>query len=127
MLEDLDHLSARLAKLLAYTQQLFAEQTAMQARLAQVEAERDSLRAKLDQQGNQTQVLSRRAETAASERDAIQGSLDLFKQEHNVLQAQLASRDKEVLALRDVTAQACQRIDAVLERLPGAAPVEEKS
>ena len=99
----------------------------MQARLAQVEAERDSLRAQLDQQGNQTQVLSRRAETAASERDAIQGSLDLFKQEHNVLQAQLASRDKEVLALRDVTAQACQRIDAVLERLPGAAPVEEKS
>lgn len=127
MLEDLDHLSARLAKLLALTQQLFADQTAMQTRLTQVEAERDALRAKLDQQGTQTQVLSRRAETASSERDAIQGSLDLFKQEHNVLQAQLASRDKEVLALRDVTTQACQRIDAVLERLPGAAPAEEKT
>jgi hypothetical protein len=37
MLEDLDHLSTRLAKLLAYTQQLFAEQTALRARLAQIE------------------------------------------------------------------------------------------
>ncbi|MDO9025527.1 hypothetical protein, partial [Zwartia sp.] len=126
MLEDLDHLSARLAKLLAYTQQLFADQTALQARLSQVEAERDMLRATLDQQGSQTKALSRQAETAASERAVLQGSLDLFKQEHNALQAQLASKDKEVLALRDVTTQACQRIDAVLERLPGAAPAEEK-
>ena len=127
MLEDLDHLSARLAKLLAFTQQLFADQTALQSRLVQVEAERDALRASLDQQGSQAQDLSQRAQAAASERDAIQGSLDLFKQEHNALQAELASREKEVVALRSVTSQACQRIDAVLERLPGAAPIEEKS
>lgn len=125
MLEDLDHLSTRLAKLLAYTQQLFAEQTALQARLAQAEAERDTFRAQLAQEGTQAQVLSRQAQTAASERDVLQGSLDLFKQEHQTLQTQLAARDKEVTALRGVTAQARQRIDAVLERLPGATQAEE--
>jgi hypothetical protein len=50
----------------------------------------------------------------------------LFKQEHQALQTQLASREKEVSALRQVTTQAQQRIDAVLERLPGAPQVEEK-
>jgi len=124
MLEDLDHLSTRLAKLLAYTQQLFAEQTALQARLAQAEAERDACRAQLAQEGTQAQVLGRQAQTAASERDVLQGSLDLFRQEHQTLQAQVAARDKEVSALRDVTAQARQRIDAVLERLPGATQTE---
>jgi hypothetical protein len=42
------------------------------------------------------------------------------------LQTQLATREKEVSALRDVTAQARQRIDAVLERLPGATQTEEQ-
>jgi chromosome segregation ATPase len=126
MLEDLDHLSTRLAKLLAYTQQLFAEQTALQSRLAQAEAERDAFRAQLALEGTQAQVLSRKAQTASSERDVLQGSLDLFRQEHQTLQTQLAARDKEVTALRDVTAQARQRIDAVLERLPGATQTEEK-
>lgn len=126
MLEDLDHLSTRLAKLLAYTRQLFADQQALQARLVQTEAERDALRAQLAQEGTQVQTLSRKAETAASERDVLQGSLDLFKQEQHALQAQLSLREKEVSALRDVTHQARQRIDAVLERLPGAAPVEEQ-
>jgi chromosome segregation ATPase len=124
MLEDLDHLSTRLAKLLAYTQQMFAEQTALQARLAQAEAELDAFRAQLAQEGTQAQVLSRQAKTAASERDVLQGSLELFKQEHQTLQTQLAARDKEVSALRDVSAQARQRIEAVLERLPGATQTE---
>jgi chromosome segregation ATPase len=126
MLEDLDHLSTRLAKLLAYTQQLFAEQTALQARLAQAEAERDTFQAQLAHEGTQAQALSRQAQTAFSERDVLQGSLDFFRQEHQTLQAQLAARDKEVTALRDVAAQARQRIDAVLERLPGATQTEEQ-
>jgi chromosome segregation ATPase len=84
------------------------------------------LRSQLAQEGTQTQTLSRKAETAASERDVLQGSLDLFKQEHQALQTQLASREKEVSALRQVTTQAQQRIDAVLERLPGAPQFEEK-
>jgi hypothetical protein len=54
----------------------------------------------------------------------LQGSLDLFKQEHTSLQAQLQSRDNEVTALRAATIQAKERIDAVLERLPGAPPQE---
>ncbi|MCX7221902.1 MAG: hypothetical protein NTW89_03155 [Burkholderiales bacterium] len=41
------------------------------------------------------------------------------------LQAQLQSRDQEVNALREATVQARQRIEAVLERLPGASQPEE--
>jgi len=41
------------------------------------------------------------------------------------LQAQLQSRDHEVTALRAATIQAKARIDAVLERLPGAQPQEQ--
>lgn len=127
MLEDLDHLSARLAKLLAYTKQLFAEHHALQSRLAQAEGERDTLRAQLALEGTQAQALSRKAQTALSERDVLQGSLDLFKQEHHALQTQLATQEKEVSALREVTAQASRRIDAVLERLPGALQAEEQN
>jgi hypothetical protein len=125
MLEDLDHLSARLAKLLAYTQQLFADQQALRVQLSQVQTERDALRAQLTQEGTQTQALSRKAAVALSERDVLQGSLDLFKQEQHALQSQLATREKEVSALRGVAVQAQQRIDAVLERLPGATQLEE--
>lgn len=125
MLEDLDHLSARLAKLLAFTKQLFADQQALQVQLAQAQTERDALRAQLAQEGTQTQALSRKAEVALSERDVLQGSLDLFKQEQHALQSQLATREKEVSALRGAAAHAQQRIDAVLERLPGVTQVEE--
>jgi hypothetical protein len=49
----------------------------------------------------------------------------LFKQEHTSLQAQLQSRDLEVNTLREATVQARQRIEAVLERLPGGSQSEE--
>jgi len=37
----------------------------------------------------------------------------------------LQSREHEVTTLREVTAQARERIEAVLERLPGAPPAQE--
>jgi chromosome segregation ATPase len=71
-------------------------------------------------------VLTRKVDAYASEQAALQGSLDLFKQEHSTLQAQLQSREHEVSTLRAATAQARERIEAVLERLPGAAVAPEK-
>jgi len=125
MLDDLDHLSTRVAKLVALTQQLAADQKSLQSQLTQVQAERDALKAKLDLEGSEAKALHKKVDTFASERASLQGSLDLFKQEHTSLQAQLQSRDLEVNTLREATVQARQRIEAVLERLPGAPQPEE--
>lgn len=136
MLEDLDFLSERLKKLVEQTQQLVADRKALQARLTQAESERDALATKLAQEGQQAKVLSSKVHTYEAEMEtlrsqnsakseALQGTLDLFKQEQINLQAQLQSRDHEVTALRAATIQAKERIDAVLERLPGAQPEEQ--
>jgi predicted nucleic acid-binding Zn-ribbon protein len=131
MLEDIDHLAERIAQLVAHTKAQQAEHQALRDLLALTQAERDQLRAKLDGQGETTRVLSGKLSSYESEIEglraqsqakqvALQGSLDLFKQEHATLQAQLQSRDKEVTRLRAVTESAKERIEAVLERLPGA-------
>lgn len=130
MLEDLDFLSERLKKLVEQTQQLVADRQALHARLTRAESEREALATKLAQEGQQTQILSAQVRSYESEMqalrshnsaqsEALQGSLDLFKQEKISLQAQLQSRDHDVIALRAATIQAKERIDAVLERLPG--------
>ena len=64
---------------------------------------------------------------SASKHSELQGSLDLFKQEHSSMQTQLQNREQEVKALREVSLQAKARIDAVLMRLPGSATSEEKA
>ncbi len=136
MLEDLDHLSERLTKLVAHTQQLNADRQALQATLKQVVAERDALVQQLDREGSQAKALHSKVQSYESELEGLrtqssakhavlQGSLDLFKQEQTTLQAQLESRNGEVTALRAATIQAKERIDAVLERLPGAQPQEQ--
>ena len=50
---------------------------------------------------------------------ALQGSLDLFKQQHTNMQAQLEIRTHEVSQLRQATELARDRIELVLDRLPG--------
>jgi uncharacterized protein (DUF3084 family) len=62
MLDDLDHLSARLAKLVALTQQLVADQKNLQSQLMQVQSERDALKAKLDLEGTQAKVLNKKVD-----------------------------------------------------------------
>ena len=130
MLDDLDFLSQRLKKLVEQTKQLVADRKALQTRLAHVESERDALAKKLAQEDVQAKALGIKVNAYEAEievlrsqstakNQALQGSLDLFKQEHTNLQAQLQSRDHEVSALRAATIQAKERIDAVLERLPG--------
>ncbi len=136
MLEDLDHLSERLTKLVAYTQQLHADRQALQASVKHAQAERDALAQQLAREALQAKILQNKVQTYESEIEGLRsqssarhavlhGSLDLFKQEHSTLQAQLEARDHEVTALRAATIQAKERIDAVLERLPGAQPQEQ--
>jgi chromosome segregation ATPase len=131
MLEDIDHLAERISQLVAHTKAQQAEHQALRDLLALTQAERDRLRTKLDGQGETTRVLSGKVSSYESEIEglraqsqakqvALQGSLELFKQEHATFQAQLQSRDKEVTRLRALTASAKERIEAVLERLPGA-------
>ena len=97
---------------------------------------RDALQAKLDKEGAQARALHSKVNAYESEIEgirtqssvksaALQGSLDLFKQEQSTLQAELQSRAQEVAQLRAVTVQAKERIDAVLMRLPGAQPEEQ--
>ncbi len=137
MLEDLDHLSQRLASLVAYAQQLANDRNALQMRLKRAESERDALQAQLDKEGVQARALHSKVNAFESEIEgiraqssvknaALQGSLDLFKQEQSTLQAELHSRAQEVAQLRAVTVQAKERIDAVLMRLPGAQPEEQR-
>ena len=126
MLEDLDQLSIRLAALVAYTQELASEAESLRTNLSQAQSERDALQAKLAQEGTQAKALNRKVDAYASEQAALQGSLDLFKQEQSTLQAQLQSREHEVSTLRAASAQARERIEAVLERLPGAIAASEQ-
>jgi hypothetical protein len=57
---------------------------------------------------------------AQEDRATLQGTLDLFRQENQGIQAALKTREEEVSRLRQVNEQARKRIDGVLERLPGA-------
>ena len=138
MLEDLDILKQRLLKLVDSVQVLSAENQALQARLAQSEDLCRSLKNRIDEGNQKAQDLHSQVSQCQSELDGLrkqsvtkhnelQGTLDLFKQEHSSMQTQLEKSEMEVKALREVSLQAKARIDAVLMRLPGSAPTEEKA
>jgi len=138
MLEDLDILKQRLLKLVDSVQVLSAEKQALQARLAQSEDLCRSLQNRIDEGNQKAQDLHSQVSQCQSELDGLrkqsvtkhnelQGTLDLFKQEHSSMQTQLEKSEMEVKALREVSLQAKARIDAVLMRLPGSAPTEEKA
>ena len=136
MLEDLDHLSERLTKLVAYTHQINTERQALLSRVKSALAERDAQAQLHTHDGQQTKALQIKVRAYESEIEnlrtqsiashaALQASLDALRQENRVLEVQLAERAHEVTALRAATIQAKERIDAVLERLPGAQPLEQ--
>ena len=136
MLEDLDHLSERLTKLVAYTHQINTERQTLLARVKSALTERDALAQLNTHDGQQSKALQIKVQAYESEIEdlrtqssashaVLQASLDALKEENRVLEAQLAERAHEVTALRAATIQAKERIDAVLERLPGAQPLEQ--
>lgn len=138
MLEDLDILKLRLHKLIDAVQALSAEKQSLQARLSQAEDLARALQNRLDAGNQQAQDLHAQVSQCQSELDGLrkqsvskqhelQGTLDLFRQEHSSMQTQLQKSEQEVRVLREVSLQAKARIDAVLMRLPGSAPTEEKA
>ena len=138
MLEDLDILKQRLLKLVESVQALSAEKQSLQARLAQSEDLCRSLQSRIVEGNQKTQDLHSQVsqyqseldglrKQSASKHNELQGTLDLFKQEHSSMQTQLEKSELEVKALRAVSLQAKARIDAVLMRLPGSTPTEEKA
>ncbi len=135
MIEELDQLAARIKRLVDSMQVLSTEAQTLRQQVAQLQSERDQLAAQLQSGDGQLTELkaslsSARAEAestranAEQEKSALQGTLDLFKQEHETIQSDLKAKAHEVKQLRQVNEQAKQRIDGVLERLPGALPQE---
>lgn len=135
MIEELNQLSIRIQKLVDRMQAMTAEAQALKQQVAELTFERDSLASEL-QVGNtkmreletslgSAQEVSESARAKAErEKMTLQGTLDLFRQEHETTQSSLKAREQEVQRLREVNAQAKQRIDGVLERLPGATQQE---
>lgn len=135
MLEDLDTLTKRIQALVVQFQTLQASSMQLSQQLATISAERDELANRLQTELTRQQQLTESlgsAKTladqvqkkATEDRAALQGTLDLFRQENETMQTSLKSRDDEVRRLREINQKARQRIDTVLEKLPGAASTE---
>lgn len=131
MLEDLDSLSARIGQLVQLTRQLNFERAAFQARINNLEQERNAQRDELKRREAELTALSAnnadhlarvdilRAE-ADSTRVSLQNEVDRCKAEHETLRRQLAASQADSSRLKAVTQQAQAQINTLLMRLPGA-------
>jgi len=130
MLEDLDLLATRLKQLVQRMRALQTERQTLQLRLDQAVQERDVLRGQLAQlqaaqQGNAQLVAEHAAqlEQTRQEAQAAQTELQLevsrCQQAMQVAQQDLFRSQTQTENLRSAALAAQQRIDAVLQRLPG--------
>jgi chromosome segregation ATPase len=131
MLEELDHLELRIRALVERVKtldlacatlrrevaSLTQERDLLNASVSEANAELGTLRLTVGQAESVAQAQSRQAQEKVAQ---IQGTLDLFLAEKDVMESNLKSRDNEVQRLRALTREAQTRIDGVLERLPGA-------
>jgi chromosome segregation ATPase len=135
MFDDLDHLAQRILQLAKRMQAQNHTIDQLNQSVAELRADRDALVANLKLQNEKlmnaevalqsTQSQSQiSAQQALSEQQQLQGTLDLFKQEHVTLQKQASSTSEQLGRLREVNHAAQQRINRVLEQLPGATPAE---
>ena len=136
MLQDLDHITARIGQLAERTRLLHAERNALRARVEDAErlarslrdqcAQRDAaileLQARVDERDEE--VVRKLAAVQASEQ-TLKSQLEQAHVAHEEIVARLAAREDDVLRLGRVAGQARARIDSVLARLPGAAVAEE--
>ncbi len=131
MFEELDHLELRIRALVERVKTLDLVCAGLRREVASLTEERDSLMARVDEATTELVALRKsagQAESVAQEQSRqaqeqvaqIQGTLDLFMAEKDVIQSTLKSREDEVRRLRTLTREAQARIDGVLERLPGA-------
>lgn len=135
MIEELNLLAVRIGQLVEKLRTLSGEAQSLRQQVEHLKTERDSLVSELQVQqadaktlkvslGEAVVAVEKSRNLAEQEKSALQGSLDLFRQENETMQSNLATRDTEVKRLREVNAQARQRIEGVLERLPGAVQQE---
>ena len=131
MLEELDHLELRIRVLVERVKTLDLACTSLRREVASLTQERDLLNARVSEAnaelgtlritvGQAESVAQAQSRQAQEKVEQIQGTLDLFLAEKDVMESSLRSRDEEVLRLRALTREAQTRIDGVLERLPGA-------
>lgn len=135
MLDELDVLASRIEKLVGRLNALTQESAELRQSLTTATSERDRLAAELQAEkaqqvelkqslGSAQSVAQQTKTQAAQEQAALQGTLDLFRQENESMQSSLKTREDEVRRLREVNEQARHRIDGVLEKLPGATAQE---
>jgi len=135
MLDELDVLASRIEKLVGRLNALTQESAELRQSLTTATSERDRLAAELQAEkaqqvelkqslGSAQSVAQQTKTQAAQEQAALQGTLDLFRQENESMQSSLKTREDEVRRLREVNELARQRIDGVLEKLPGATAQE---
>ncbi len=131
MIEELDLLAKRIQGLVLRVKSLASESAMLKQQLASITVERDDLAKKLQAEiarqteleaslGSVQSAMQHSKVRAQQDQAALQGTLDLFKQENETMQTSLKRREDEVRRLREVNQQARQRVDGVLERLPGA-------
>lgn len=131
MFEELDHLELRIRALVERVKTLDLACASLRREVASLRQERDLLTARVNEANAELGTLRQTAGQAesvaqvqtqqAQEKVAqIQGTLDLFLAEKDVMQSSLRAREEEVKRLRALTREAQTRIDGVLDRLPGA-------
>jgi predicted nucleic acid-binding Zn-ribbon protein len=132
MLQDLDSLAARIGQLVQFARQLQSERTALQARLKNLEQERDALRDQLHRREAEfsemaQRIASHEAQVQALQADAeaaqatLQVETSRYKGESDFYKQKLATSQADTSRLRDVADKAKDHIDSILMRLPGAA------
>jgi predicted nuclease with TOPRIM domain len=142
MLQDLDFLAARVGQLVQLTRQLQSQYAAQQAKLNELEQERDALRTELQRRDAEYSSAAERfaqheaelqavreearAATAAAKAEfdllqsGMQVELSRFKLESEALKGRLSVTEADSSRLRVVATKAREQIDSILMRLPGA-------
>lgn len=131
MLQDIDSLAARIGQMVQFARQLQTERTALQARLKNLEQERDALRDQLLRREVEYASTTERAnnheaemQALRSEAEAAQATLQVeamqYKTECEAVKQKLAVCQADTSQLRVVTDKAREHIDSILMRLPGA-------
>jgi len=137
MLENLDHLAARIGELVRRARELHDERESLRASLREADAQQHTLRERCDSAeaawqaaqarlAEYAQTLTIEKNRAARAEAGLRASLEQQAAEYLALMTRHEACRAELARLSAVTAQARERIDAVLTRLPGAQPEEQE-
>lgn len=137
MLQDLDQITARIGQVVDRNRQLKAERDALRARLEDAERTSRQLRDQCTQRDAALLALQERMtdkdgevvhklQVAQRNEGELKEQLSLQLATQDALNTRLAAKEADVDRLKIAAGVARERIDAVLARLPGA-PMPEES